>query len=84
MANICADAGLILGFINLPGNVSVDNSQFSSLSGFVIVSNSTVRFNNATFSQGNTNGPGLSIKPPYCLKLPYKYRVQDPLLFRSM
>ena len=54
----CADAGLVLGLKNLPSNVSLDNSQFSNLPGFVIVSNSSVRFTNATFSQGNTNGPG--------------------------
>lgn len=53
-----ADTGLVLAFKNLPSNVSVDKSQFSSLPGFVIVSNSSMRFTNATFSQGNTNGPG--------------------------
>lgn len=58
MRHCCADTGLVLAFKNLPGNVSVDNSQFTSLPGFVIVSNSSMRFTNATFSQGNTNGPG--------------------------
>ena len=52
------DAGLVLSFADLPSNVAVQDSQFTSLPGFVIVSNSTVRFNNVTFSQCNTNGPG--------------------------
>ncbi|KAA6419052.1 MAG: hypothetical protein FRX49_03865 [Trebouxia sp. A1-2] len=52
------DDGLVLSFADLPGNVAVQDSQFTSLPGFVIVSNSTVRFSNVTFSQCNTNGPG--------------------------
>ncbi|KAL0028920.1 hypothetical protein WJX77_005850 [Trebouxia sp. C0004] len=52
------DDGLVLSFADLPGNVAVQDSQFTSLPDFVIVSNSTVRFSNVTFSQCNTNGPG--------------------------
>ncbi len=55
---MCTDDGLVLSFADLPGNVAVQDSQFTSLPGFVIVSNSTLRFNNVTFSQCYTNGPG--------------------------
>ena len=58
LACLGADDGLVLGFEGLPGDVAVDNSQFTNLPGFVIVSNSTMRFNNVTFSQCNTNGAG--------------------------
>ena len=68
-----ADSGLILGLEGLAGNVSVDNSQFSSLPGFIIVSNSTVRFSNVTFNQGNTNGPGLYLSPPTLIGCTYEY-----------
>ncbi len=58
MVCMCTDDGLVLSFADLPGNVAVQDSQFTSLPGFVIVSNSTLRFSNVTFSQCNTNGPG--------------------------
>lgn len=53
-----ADNGLILGFKDLPSSITVTDSQFVNYPGFVIVSNSVVSFENATFSSGNTNGPG--------------------------
>ena len=58
----------------------MQNSQFTSLPGFVIVSNSTVQFNNVTFSQGNTNGPGKQIVA--CL-LP-QFRMQSLLHVRYL
>ena len=58
MVCMCTDDGLVLSFADLPENVAVQDSQFTSLPGFVIVSNSTLRFSNVTFSQCNTNGPG--------------------------
>ena len=56
---VSADDGLVLGLEALPQLVVVEDSQFTSLPGFVIVSNSTVRFSNVTFSQCNTNAIGM-------------------------
>lgn len=53
-----ADSGVLLAFKSLSASLSVDDSQFSNYPGFILVSNSTVSFKNATFSAGNTNGAG--------------------------
>ena len=70
-AVIVADDGLVLGFEGLPGDVAVQNSEFTSLPGFIIISNSTVRFSNVTFSQCNSNGPGAPhLHPPLSSRSP--------------